>query len=159
MHCFVCHLTFFFLVRVLSRLHLEIEVLSRQLPCLRTQQLSLNRAQVYAQLASLVVPIELKRLSPELMLEIQAEDPENQAWETSLAGKDAQDFLLSPVTAGPSTQWLLKFPGRFSVLLLLILELLVVRGCVSLALALGLGAVVCFSRVRGGSSAPSWWGQ
>lgn len=93
------------------------------------------------------------------MREVQAEDLENQVWEASLAGKDAQDFLLSPVTAGPSTLWLPKFPGMFSVLLLLVLELFVVSDCVSLVLPLGLGAAVCSSGVRDGSSAPHWWGQ
>lgn len=70
------------------------------------------------------------------MLEIQAENPENRVWEASLAGKDAQGFLLSPVTAGPSTLWLPKFPGMF-FMLLFVLELFVIRGCVSLDLPLG----------------------
>jgi hypothetical protein len=90
------------------------------------------------------------------MLEIQAEDPESQAPEASLTGKDAQGFRLCPVTAGPSTLRLPKFLGMFSALLLLVLELLVVRGCVSLALLPGLGAAVWSSWVRGRFSAPSW---
>lgn len=122
--------------------HLETEAQSWQLPCLRTHSCRLRGACSAGRISG---PQLMKMPFPELLLEMQAEEPENPSPGSPSTGEDAQDSLLSPVPAEPSAPWLPKPSAMFSTLLLLVLELFVVGGCGSLALPLGLRASGCSS--------------